>query len=120
MSRPSLPPVRAEVAAITPRTVAMRRRLHTHPELSWHEVETQRAILDQLGTLDLEDVRPLAKTGATALVHGKKGGSAVLWRADIDALPIPERTNLPFASTNEGVMHACGHDVHTAIALGLA
>jgi amidohydrolase len=120
MSRPSLPAVRAEVAAIAPRAIAMRRRLHACPELSWREVETQRVILDQLATLDLQDVRPIAKTGATALVRGKKGGSAVLWRADIDALPIPERTNLPYASTNDGVMHACGHDVHISIGLALA
>ncbi len=100
--------------------VAMRRRLHAHPELSWEEVETQRTILDSLRALPLDDVRPVAGTGATALLRGRSPEPCVLWRADIDALPIPERSALPFASQVPGVMHACGHDAHAAIALGLA
>ncbi len=115
-----LPVVRGEVERIAGKVIAVRRDLHRHPELSWQEEGTQRVILDRLGALGLEDVRPLARTGATALVRGARKGPCVLWRADIDALPVPEKTGLPFASENEGVMHACGHDAHAAIGLGLA
>ncbi|MGH2628305.1 MAG: M20 metallopeptidase family protein, partial [Anaerolineales bacterium] len=102
------------------RVVATRRDFHQHPELSWKEVRTQRVLIERLTAIGLDDVRPLAKTGATALLRGGKTGPALLWRADIDALPIPEKSGQPFASQNEGVMHACGHDGHIAIALGLA
>ncbi|MGH2633621.1 MAG: M20 metallopeptidase family protein [Tepidiformaceae bacterium] len=118
-----LPSVRPEVEALRERLVATRRDFHAHPELSWHEERTQQVILNRLHELGLADVRPIARTGATGLVEGGRttsGGPAVLWRADIDALPVPEKTGLPFSSTNEGVMHACGHDTHTAIALAIA
>ncbi len=101
------------------RLVGWRRDFHRHPELSWREHETQRRILDLLATMAVDDVRPIAKTGATCLVTGQKKGRALAWRADIDALPIPERSGLPFASESEGVSHACGHDAHTAIELGM-
>lgn len=115
-----LPQVRSEIQALTPRVVETRREFHAYPELSWKETETQRRILDRLRAIPgLSDIRPIALTGATALLKGGKGGKTVLWRADIDALPIPERSNEPFVSRNEGVMHACGHDAHIAIALGL-
>ncbi|HCV00111.1 MAG TPA: amidohydrolase, partial [Dehalococcoidia bacterium] len=115
-----LPKVRPAVDCITDHVIAVRRDLHQYPELSWKEERTQGVLLEELSKLDLEDVRPIAKTGATALVLGKSEGPCVLWRADIDALPVPEKTDLPFASRNEGVMHACGHDTHAAIGLGLA
>lgn len=100
--------------------ITLRRDFHQHPELSWQEHRTQEKVLAHLTALGLDDVRPIAKTGATALVKGSKPGSCVLWRADMDALPVPEKSKLPFASQNEDVMHACGHDTHMAIALGLA
>ena len=112
--------MRGEVGRIADAVIATRRDLHRHPELSWREERTQGVILERLRALGLEDVRPLARTGATALARGARGGPCVLWRADIDALPVPEKTDLPFASEREGVMHACGHDAHAAIALGLA
>ncbi len=112
--------MRGEVERIADAAIATRRDLHRHPELSWREERTQRVILERLRALGLEDVRPLARTGATALARGAREGPCVLWRADIDALPVPEKTGLPFASEREGVMHACGHDAHAAIALGLA
>ncbi|MCK9517551.1 MAG: amidohydrolase [Dehalococcoidia bacterium] len=114
------PKVRDAVRAIAPRAIEWRRYFHANPELSWREERTQQAILDHLRSLELADLRPIARTGATALVAGGKPGPCVMWRADIDALPIPERSGLPFASKNEGVMHACGHDAHTAVALALA
>jgi amidohydrolase len=99
--------------------VALRRDLHTHAELSYEETYTQSVILDRLRALGLEDVRAIAKTGSTALVRGATPGPNLLWRADIDGLPLQEQTGLPFAS-NGGAMHACGHDGHVAIALGIA
>lgn len=97
----------------------MRRDLHEHAELSTKETRTQRVILDRLTALGLDDVRAMADTGATAIVRGAKPGPNLMWRADIDGLPMDEETGLPFASTN-GAMHACGHDGHVAIALSLA
>lgn len=112
--------IRSEVRSLAPRAIEWRRHFHRHPELSWHESATQARILELLTEAGLDDVRPIAKTGATAIVHGKKAGPVVLWRADIDALPIPERGDPEFISANPGVMHACGHDAHVAIALALA
>jgi len=100
--------------------VALRRDLHQHPELSWQERRTQEVVLDRLRTWGLEDARPIADTGATALVRGACPGRTLLWRADMDALPIQERNEVEYASTVPGVMHACGHDGHVAIAQGLA
>jgi amidohydrolase len=120
LKEPATRRIRPEVQALRDRVVATRRDFHRHPELSWNEERTQRVILQHLRDLGLSDVRPIARTGATALVEGANRGPAVLWRADIDALPIPERSSLPYASTNDSVMHACGHDAHMAIALGLA
>ncbi len=112
--------IRPEVQAIHERIVSIRRDFHEHPEVSWQETRTQARVLEHLRGLGLADVRPIAKTGATALIEGRKRGPCVLWRADMDALPVPERSSLSFASTNEGVMHACGDDAHMAIALGIA
>ncbi|QFG02287.1 M20 metallopeptidase family protein [Tepidiforma bonchosmolovskayae] len=120
MATASLPPVRPAIRALADRLIADRRHLHQHPECSWQEHETQRYLLRRLEEIGLADVRPIARTGATALVEGGRPGPCVLWRADIDALPVPEKTGLPFASKNDGVMHACGHDAHMAIALALA
>lgn len=113
-------PLRSEVQAVRERVVSIRRDLHEYPELSWRETRTQERIIERLRELGLADVRPIATTGATALIEGRKRGPCVLWRADMDALPVPEKSALPFASKNEGVMHACGHDAHMAIALGIA
>ena len=111
---------RADIDAIASELIDTRRRLHRRPELSNEERETQRLITERLNELGLEDVRPSAGTGVTALVRGARPGPNLLWRADIDGLPIDEGTGLPFSSENAGVMHACGHDGHVAIALGLA
>jgi amidohydrolase len=115
-----LPAVRPSVRKVSRELVALRRDLHRHPELSWHEKRTQEVILERLRASGLDDVRAIADTGATALVRGARPGRTLLWRADIDALPIQERNDVDYASTVPGVMHACGHDGHVAIALGLA
>jgi amidohydrolase len=112
-------PIRPEVAALADGAVAVRRDLHEHAELSTQEHRTQGVILEHLHLLGLDDVRESADTGATAIVRGAKPGPHLLWRADIDGLPLVEETGLPFAS-REKAMHACGHDGHVAIALAIA
>lgn len=98
-----------------------RRWLHQHPELSLQEYETQRYLAERLRELGLvPETGRAGGTGLRAVIEGGTPGKAVALRADIDALPIAEETGLPFASGNAGVMHACGHDVHTAILLATA
>ena len=115
----ALPTARPSVQALIADAIALRRDLHEHAELSTQEHRTQALILERLRAMGADDVRAVADTGATAIVRGVRPGPNLLWRADIDALPLQEQTGLPFASTN-GAMHACGHDGHTAIALALA
>jgi amidohydrolase len=116
----ALPSPRAAVQALIGDAIVARRDLHHHAELSYEEHYTQQLIVDRLRAFGLEDVRTLAKTGVTALVRGARDGPNLLWRADIDGLPLKEETGLPFACESGEAMHACGHDGHTAIALGLA
>lgn len=98
--------------------VQWRRHLHQHPELSFHEEETARFVHETLdGFGGLEITRPTATSVLARLVTGRPG-PVLAMRADMDALPITEATGLPFASANRGVMHACGHDGHTATLLG--
>ena len=113
--------IRPAVHALTAAAIAMRRDLHAHPELSTQETRTQGIIIERLTELGLEDVRAIADTGVTAVIRGARPGANVLWRADIDALPLAEDTGLPFAAAAAtGAMHACGHDGHVAIALAVA
>lgn len=94
--------------------VNVRRYLHKHPELSFKEYKTCAYIKEQLLAIGLTDIIPVAETGLLATIHGKRNGESILLRADIDALPISEKNNVPYASINDGVMHACGHDAHIA------
>ncbi|MHB1096049.1 MAG: M20 metallopeptidase family protein [Gemmatimonadaceae bacterium] len=101
--------------------VDLRRDLHAHPELSWKEVRTQARLEDALRGVGITDVRRIADTGLVARVPGTVPGAPVIaLRGDIDALPIQEATGLPYASHHDGVMHACGHDVHATWAVGAA
>ena len=98
--------------------VSIRRQLHRHPELSFSEHETSstiRGLLDQWG---IEYDYPFVETGILATIKGEKPGPRIALRSDMDALPITEQTGLDFSSQNEGVMHACGHDMHMASLLG--
>jgi amidohydrolase len=100
--------------------VANRRHLHSHPELSFHEVETSVFVANKLEELGLE-YHKMADTGLVALIKGDKPSDQVVaLRADMDALPITEANDVPYKSQNPGVMHACGHDVHTSSLLGVA
>lgn len=100
--------------------VEIRRDFHMYPELSEREFRTSSKICEYLSNWGIEHINGVAKTGVVAIIRGKKEGITVGARADIDALPIREVNDLPYKSLNEGVMHACGHDVHTAIHLGVA
>jgi amidohydrolase len=112
--------IRAAAERIAPAVVAVRRDLHAHPELSNHEERTGHLVAERLRDLGLEVRYPVAKTGVVAILRGGRPGRVVALRADIDALPIEEANDLPFRSQTKGVMHACGHDAHTAILLGAA
>lgn len=100
--------------------IELRRAIHKNPELSFKEFETTKLIYKKLSGLRLDKVQKTSDTGVTALISNNKKGKCVALRADIDALPILENTGLPFASKNTGVMHACGHDAHTAMLYGAA
>ncbi|MEH7334685.1 amidohydrolase [Neobacillus drentensis] len=100
--------------------ISIRRHLHQYPELSKQEFETTKSIEKWLQELDIPLRKTELKTGVFADIKGGKPGPIVAVRADIDALPIEEKTNLPYASKNKGVMHACGHDFHTAALIGAA
>ncbi|HEX8890294.1 MAG TPA: amidohydrolase [Pyrinomonadaceae bacterium] len=101
--------------------VAQRRDFHMHPELSNREERTSRIVAERLRALGLEDVKTgVGKYGVTALLRGAKPGTTVAVRADMDALPIQEINDVPYKSQVAGVKHACGHDAHTTVELGVA
>jgi len=112
--------IRAAAERIAPAVVATRRDLHAHPELSNREERTGHLVEERLRDLGLEVRHPVARTGVVGILRGGRPGGVVALRADMDALPIEEATDLPFRSLVKGVMHACGHDAHTAILLGTA
>jgi amidohydrolase len=100
--------------------VDIRRDLHAHPELAFQEHRTTQVIRERLIALGWDLADCPTETGAVAVLRGAKPGMRVMLRADIDGLPVHEERDLPCASLNDGVMHACGHDVHTASLLGVA
>ena len=114
---------------VEPRVIAWRRHIHQYPELSYQEVKTAAYVADALRTMPgIEIQTGIAKTGIKAVLKGGKPGPVVALRADMDALPVEERNDLPFRSQAKamyqgketGVMHACGHDTHVAMLLGAA
>ncbi|HET8644833.1 MAG TPA: amidohydrolase, partial [Vicinamibacteria bacterium] len=116
------------VKAVLPRIVEWRRDFHQHPELGNRETRTSARVAEHLRALGLEVQTGVARTGVVALVRGGRPGPVVALRADMDGLPVTEETAVPFKSTVKtewrgqqvGVMHACGHDTHTAILMGVA
>ena len=120
MSEPTFLP---EAEAIYPKLVGWRRDFHMHPEMGFEEVRTAGIVADHLRDLGLEISTGVGRTGVVAIVEGDDVAAdapTVMLRFDMDALPIHERNDVEYRSQNEGVMHACGHDGHTAIGMGVA
>jgi amidohydrolase len=112
--------IEAAVKAMTAALIETRRDIHAHPELGNSEQRTGRLVAERLRKLGLEVRYPVAKTGVVGILKGARQGKTVAVRADMDALPIEERNDVPYKSQNPGVKHACGHDVHTTALLGAA
>lgn len=124
-NRPAPPSAQDEIAraaeALKPQLVEWRRDFHMHPELSNREVRTARVIAERLRAMGLDEVKTgVAHHGIVALLRGAKPGPVVAARTDMDALPIQETIDVPYKSLNPGVKHACGHDVHMTVELGVA
>lgn len=112
--------IRREAEKLYPEAVELRRDLHRHPEVGFQEVRTAKVVADYLRALNLDVKEGVGKTGVVAVLTGDEDGKTIALRADMDALPIQEETGLEFSSENPGVMHACGHDAHTAMLLHVA
>lgn len=112
--------IKSKCDAYFDEVVAIRRQLHQHPELSFCEKETAELIKRCLASRNIEFQSDIAGTGVVATIKGASVRPTIALRADMDALPIQEQNDLPYRSVNEGVMHACGHDAHTAMLLGTA
>lgn len=117
---PTVTPMLDSANVIADEIVRLRRDFHTHPELGFQEFRTARVVADTLREIGLDDIREgIGRTGVVAQI-GSGDGPTIGLRADMDALPIEENSGVPFSSQRPGVMHACGHDAHTAILLGVA
>ena len=112
--------IKVRAQGLAEELVTLRREFHQHPELSHQEERTARVVADYLRNLGLMVKTGIAGHGVLGVLKCARPGRAVAWRADMDALPIAEKVNLPWRSQVEGVMHACGHDFHMAIGLGAA
>lgn len=110
----------ANVEQLTEMLISIRRNLHEHPELSYEEFDTTNTIKNWLEEKNITIINSSLETGVIAEISGNNSGPIIAIRADIDALPIQEETNLPYASKIPGKMHACGHDFHTAAIIGAA
>ena len=100
--------------------IETRRYLHRHPELSFEETNTAEYIRSTLTSLGIPLMEGISGTSTVAIIKGQKPGPCIAFRADIDALPVEEENDLPYKSEVPGVMHACGHDIHTAVLLTFA
>ena len=109
-----------DVLKIKDTIIRARRDFHQHPELSFQEKRTSKIVAKKLKSYGLKVITNVGKTGVIGILKGAKPGKTIAMRADMDALPIQETSNIPYKSINDGVMHACGHDAHTAMLLGAA
>src|SRR5512147_606155 len=109
-----------EARDLFPYTQSLSRDFHMHPELGFREIRTGGIVAKELEALGIEVTKGVGRTGVVGLLEGNQPGPTLLLRFDMDALPITEETGAEYASQNQGVMHACGHDGHTAIGLTVA
>lgn len=112
--------LKALVDRVCPEVIALRRRLHQHPELAGEEYQTASLVRKTLAGTRIQFHKPFLKTDVVGLLKGRRPGRNVTLRADMDALPLPEKSILAYASKRQGYMHACGHDGHTAMLVGVA
>jgi amidohydrolase len=115
-----LPDFREQAEALFEEMVRVRRDFHRHPELGFQETRMSAIVAEKLAGLGLEVQRGVGQTGVVGLLEGTRPGPTVLLRFDMDALPVTEASSVEYASQNVGVMHACGHDGHTAMGLAMA
>src|SRR5262245_53113927 len=115
-----MPALTATVVAVRDELVRDRRHLHANPELGFEEHQTSAYVAERLRSLGIETRTGVGRTGVVGVIRGGSAGKTVMLRADMDALPIHEESDKPYKSTRTGVMHACGHDGHTAILLSVA
>jgi amidohydrolase len=120
VQRTSVQRLKNKIDKIVPDLVKVRHTLHENPEIALKEFDTSALIRKLLGDAGIEALKPFLETDVVAMVKGSRRGKNVTLRADIDALPLLEKTGLPYASKRRGTMHACGHDGHTAMLLGTA
>src|SRR4026207_241402 len=115
-----MPDFLQEARQLFPYTQSLRRDFHMHPELGFREIRTGGIVAKELESLGIEVTKGVGKTGVVGVLEGAKPGPRLVLRFDMDALPLRGETATEYASQNQGVMHACGHDGHTAIGLTVA
>jgi amidohydrolase len=111
--------IHEEIQTLEPRLIEIRRDLHMHPEIGYEEIRTSQMIVNELTRLGIE-VQRMAKTGVVGFLRGNRPGPTIAFRADMDALTMEDKKDVPYKSTIPGIAHTCGHDVHTTILLGTA
>ena len=115
--------IKQKIKDIVPEMTEWRHQIHEKPEIAYQEKVTSKFIANKLKDFGLEVIEEFGKTGVVGIIQGKENKGkekSIAIRADMDALPMTEKTNLPYSSKNEGAMHACGHDGHSTMLLGAA